>query len=118
MVELRPAPGGGSVLAVSGALDVTTASAARSQIEARLADARPTSLEVDASGIEGGDTSGMAVLEELRRGRYTSGMPVPVRGLPPRSSSCCARFLRRRPWPQRPRSLVLRVSRWRSAPAL
>ena len=84
MVELRPAPGGGSVLAVSGALDVATASAARSQIEARLAGARPAALEVDASGIEQGDMSGMAVLEELRRGRFTSGTPVPVRGLPSR----------------------------------
>lgn len=84
VVELRPGPGGGAVLALSGSLDVATASAARSQIEARLAGARPASLEVDASGIERGDMSGMAVLEELRRGRFTSGAPVPVRGLPPR----------------------------------
>ena len=83
-VELRPAPGGGAVLALSGSLDVATASGARTEIQACLAGAGRTSLEVDASGIERGDMSGMAVLEELRRGRFTSGSPVPVRGLPPR----------------------------------
>lgn len=83
-VELRPAPGGGAVLALSGSLDVGTASEARTEIEACLAGTVRTSLEVDASGIERGDMSGMAVLEELRRGRFTSGTPVPVKGLPPR----------------------------------
>ena len=83
-VELRPAQGGGAVLALSGSLDVATASGARTEIEACLAGASRSSLEVDASGIERGDMSGMAVLEELRRGRFTSGTPVPINGLPGR----------------------------------
>ncbi len=63
-VELRPGPGGGPVLALSGVFDVASASAACAQIEARLSGAARAALEVDASGIERGDMSG--IMEEFR----------------------------------------------------
>ena len=107
-VELRPAPGGRAVLTLSGSFDVATASEARTEIEACLAGAARSSLEADASGIERGDMSGMAVLEELRRGRFTSGTPVPVKGLPPRFElllrSSPRRAGRPRPWRSGPRA--------------
>jgi phospholipid/cholesterol/gamma-HCH transport system permease protein len=82
-VELREAPGGSAVLALSGRLDVSTAAEARVAILERLRDFRGASLEVDASGIERGDVSGMALLYELAEGRLVPGVRSRVTGLRP-----------------------------------
>src|SRR5512132_1385613 len=90
-VELR-AGSDGSVLAISGPLNVETASAARMQIEAELAAARVSRIEVDASGIDRGDMSGMSLLYELSEGRFTPGVRPGVAGLRPEFARLLAAF--------------------------
>ncbi len=91
-VELRPGSGQGAVLTLSGAFDVSTAAAARRQILDRLAGARPAALEVDASGIERGDVSGMALLYELSQGRLLPGVRASVKGVRPEFQTLLAAF--------------------------
>lgn len=91
-VELRPGPGQSAVLALSGAFDVSTAAGARRQILDRLAGAPPASLEVDASGIDRGDVSGMALLYELAQGRLLPGVRASVRGVRPEFQTLLAAF--------------------------
>jgi phospholipid/cholesterol/gamma-HCH transport system permease protein len=90
-VELRAASDG-SVLTISGPLNIETAAAARRQIEAELAAARVSRIEVDASGVEGGDLSGMSLLYELTEGRFTPGVRAGVTGLKPEFATLLAAF--------------------------
>jgi phospholipid/cholesterol/gamma-HCH transport system permease protein len=90
-VELR-AGSDGSVLAISGPLNVETAAAARRQIETELAAARVSRIEVDASGIDHGDMSGMSLLYELTEGRLTPGVRAGVAGLKPEFARLLAAF--------------------------
>ena len=82
-VELRREGGGRAVLRLSGALDVNNSAAARRQAEAAVSAGSWTSLEVDASGVERADMSGMALLYELASGRIAPGAAVTVKGLRP-----------------------------------
>jgi phospholipid/cholesterol/gamma-HCH transport system permease protein len=82
-VELRTAPGGSATLALSGRLDVETTAAAREAVLERLGGFRGGALEVDASGIERGDVSGMTLLYELAQGRLVPGVRARVAGLRP-----------------------------------
>jgi phospholipid/cholesterol/gamma-HCH transport system permease protein len=81
-VELRKGPEG-AVLAISGPLHVETAAAARRQIQAQLAASPVAVLEIDASGVDHGDMSGMSVLYELIEGRLAPGVRAEVTGLKP-----------------------------------
>jgi len=113
-VELRPGQNGGAVLSLGGAWDVSTAAAARRQILDRLAGARPASLEVDASGIERGDVSGMALLYELAQGRLVPGVRATVKGVRPEFQTLLAAFptpeaLGALPGPAPPRGFVREV---------
>jgi phospholipid/cholesterol/gamma-HCH transport system permease protein len=90
-VELR-AGSDGAVLAISGPLNVETAAAARRQIEAELAAAQVSMLEVDASGIDRGDMSGMSLLYDLTEGRLTLGVRAGVAGLKPEFARLLAAF--------------------------
>jgi len=90
-VEVREASGG-AVLALSGALDVQSAAAARRTIASRLGTGTFTRVEVDASGIEHGDASGMVILYELAQGRFTPGVRAVVRGLRPELEKLLAAF--------------------------
>ncbi len=89
--ELRQGPDG-AVLAISGPLNVETVSAARRQIQARLTAARAPSIEIDASGIDRGDMSGMALIYELSQGRLTSGVRAEVTGLKPEFATLLGAF--------------------------
>ena len=89
--ELRQGPDG-AVLAISGPLNVETVSAARRQIQARLTAARAASIEIDASGIDRGDMSGMALIYELSQGQLTSGVRAGVTGLKPEFATLLAAF--------------------------
>src|SRR4029450_2847246 len=71
-IELR-AESDGSVLAISGPLNVETAAAARRQIEAELAAARVSRIEVDASGVDRGDLAGVSLLHGPTEGGGTPG---------------------------------------------
>jgi len=82
-VDLRQAPGDGAVLTLGGALDVSTAAEARREVVARLAQTRVASLQIDASGIDRGDVSGMAILYELTQGLLTPGVSPKLTGLKP-----------------------------------
>ena len=83
-VEWRDAaPGGSAVLVLSGRLDVSTTAGTRDAILERVRGFRGSSLEVDASGIEYGDVSGMALLYELAEGRFVPGTRAWVTGLRP-----------------------------------
>jgi ABC-type transporter Mla MlaB component len=72
-VHLVEGPGGSAVLTLVEPLDVRTAADVRRDLTQRLAGARVASLDLDASGIERGDMSGMAILYELVQGRFTAG---------------------------------------------
>ncbi len=91
-VELRPGAGGGAVLALAGPFDVSTAAAARRDIVDALGKARPAAFEVDASGIDRGDVSGMALLYELAQGKLLPGVRAPVKGLRPEFQNLLAAF--------------------------
>jgi len=83
---------GGPRLTLGGCFDVSTAAAARRQISEGLAGSPPASLEVDASGIERGDVSGMALLYELAQGRLVPGVRANVTGLRPEFQTLLAAF--------------------------
>jgi phospholipid/cholesterol/gamma-HCH transport system permease protein len=91
-VALERDAGSGAVLALAGTLDVDSAAAARREIVAQVAAARPSTLAVDAGGIEHGDMSGMALLYELAEGRLVPGVRAPIRGLRPEFQTLLAAF--------------------------
>ena len=80
---MRQTAGERATLTLVGPLDVETAAETRREIAERLANTRVTSLDVDASGIDRGDVSGMTVLYEIAHGRFTPGISPTVRGLRP-----------------------------------
>jgi phospholipid/cholesterol/gamma-HCH transport system permease protein len=91
-VDLRQAPGDGAVLTLAGALDVSTAAEARREVVQQLAKTRVTSLQIDASGIDRGDVSGMAVLYELTQGFLTPGVSPKLTGLKPQFENLLKAF--------------------------
>ncbi len=82
----------GPILAISGRLDVETAAEARREIQAKLAGAPAAALEIDASGVDHGDMSGMALLYELEEGRLAPGMRARVTELRPEFRTLLASF--------------------------
>ena len=91
-VALRSEAGAGSVLALSGTLDVESAASARREIVTQVGEARPRALAVDAAGIERGDMSGMALLYELAEGRLVPGVRASIRGLRPEFQTLLSAF--------------------------
>ena len=91
-VDLRQAPGDGAVLTLAGALDVSTAAEARREVVERLSGTRVASLQIDASGIDRGDVSGMAVLYELTQGLLTPGVSPKLTGLKPQFENLLKTF--------------------------
>ena len=89
--ELRQGSGG-AVLALFGPLNVETAATARRQIQTELAAARAARIEVDASGVDRGDMSGMSLLYELTQGRLAPGVRAGVTGLKPEFATLLAAF--------------------------
>jgi phospholipid/cholesterol/gamma-HCH transport system permease protein len=90
-VELREGSDG-AVLAISGPLDVETAAAARRQIQTELAAARAATIEIDTSGINHADMSGMSLLYELTEGQLAPGVRAGVTGLKPEFATLLAAF--------------------------
>jgi phospholipid/cholesterol/gamma-HCH transport system permease protein len=91
-VELRRGPGAVPVLALSGTFDVATAAAARKDVVSRLSGAGLTVLDVDASGMDHGDMSGMSLLYELAQGRLLPGVRASVKGLRPEFETLLSAF--------------------------
>jgi len=89
--ELRQGSGG-AVLALFGPLNVETAATARRQIQTELAAARVATIEIDASGVDHGDMSGMSLLYELTQGRLAPGVRAGVTGLKPEFATLLAAF--------------------------
>ena len=96
-VHLLEGPGGSSVLTLAGPLDVRTAAGVRRDLTRRLAGARIASLDIDVSGLERGDMSGMAILYELIQGRFTPGVKARLIGLRPELQKILAPFCPRSP---------------------
>jgi len=80
-IQVRQDPGGGTLVVLTGTLDVRTAGRAHRELTARLAGARPTRLEVDASGLSRADFSGLVLLWELVHGVAVPGVRAAVSGL-------------------------------------
>jgi phospholipid/cholesterol/gamma-HCH transport system permease protein len=91
-VELHEDARGAAVVALRGELDIVTAGRVRRELIARLAGRRPSSLEIDARGLEHGDMSGMVIVHELRSGTFTQGVRGPVVGLRPELEKLLAAF--------------------------
>jgi phospholipid/cholesterol/gamma-HCH transport system permease protein len=91
-IDIREGRPGEALLALAGPLDVNTAGAARREVETRLAAVRISSLDVDVSGIDRGDVSGMALLHELKEGRVLPGIRAKVKGLKPEFQTLLAAF--------------------------
>jgi phospholipid/cholesterol/gamma-HCH transport system permease protein len=91
-VDLRQTPGEGAILTLAGALDVSTAAEARREVVERLSGTRVASLQIDASGIDHGDVSGMAVLYELTQGFLTPGVSPKLTGLKPQFENLLKAF--------------------------
>jgi phospholipid/cholesterol/gamma-HCH transport system permease protein len=83
---------GAAVLTLAGTFDVSTAAAARRELAARLSGSRPGALEVDASGIDRGDMSGMSLLYELAQGEIVPGVRATIRGLRPEFQTLLSAF--------------------------
>jgi phospholipid/cholesterol/gamma-HCH transport system permease protein len=90
-VELRPGPAG-EILEISGELTGATVAGARRLVIAALAGSRSERLEVDARGIDRGDTSGMSLLYELAHGRLSTHLTANVTGLRPEFQPLLAVF--------------------------
>ena len=69
-----------------------TAASARLQIQEKLSAAPVARLEVDASGVDHGDVSGMSLLYELAEGRLKPGVRAEVKGLRPQFQTLLAAF--------------------------
>jgi phospholipid/cholesterol/gamma-HCH transport system permease protein len=91
-VDLREGAEGSCFLTLAGSLSVSSAAAVRREVAARLAKTRVASLEVDASGVEQGDVSGMALLYELAEGRLVPGLRAEIRGLRPEFRTLLSAF--------------------------
>jgi phospholipid/cholesterol/gamma-HCH transport system permease protein len=91
-VDLREGAEGSCLLTLAGSLSVSSAAAVRREVAARLAKTRVASLEVDASGVEQGDVSGMALLYELAEGRLVPGLRAEIRGLRPEFRTLLSAF--------------------------
>jgi phospholipid/cholesterol/gamma-HCH transport system permease protein len=89
-IGLRKGPGA-TVLTLAGTLDVSTTAAARREVMGRLASS-PAALEVDASGIDHGDMSGMSLLYELSQGQLVPGVRATVKGLRPEFQTLLGAF--------------------------
>jgi phospholipid/cholesterol/gamma-HCH transport system permease protein len=96
-VRLMEGPGGSAVLTLVGPLDVRTAASVRRDLAHRLADVRIASLDIDVSGLERGDMSGMAILYELVQGRFTPGATARLVGLRPELQKILAPFCPQEP---------------------
>jgi phospholipid/cholesterol/gamma-HCH transport system permease protein len=83
---------GTAVLTLAGPLDVSTAAAARRDVARRLAGSSPAALEVDATGIDRGDMSGMSLVYELAEGRLVPGVRATIKGLRPEFQVLLAAF--------------------------
>ncbi|MEO8034141.1 MAG: STAS domain-containing protein, partial [Acidobacteriota bacterium] len=83
---------GGVLVSLAGTLDVDTAARARQQVAAGLDGSPVQCIEVDASGIDRGDMSGMSLLYELAEGRLVPGVHAKVRGLRPEFQALLAAF--------------------------
>ena len=91
-VELPEDAQGAAVVALVGSLDVWAVASVRRELIARLSSARLTSLDIDASGIERGDMSGMAILYGLMQGRFGRGMRARLVGLRPELQKLLSAF--------------------------
>ncbi|HTR02003.1 MAG TPA: ABC transporter permease [Thermoanaerobaculia bacterium] len=91
-VDVERRPDGGAVLKLFGALDVETTAAARREVAASLAGTPVNALDVDGSGIEHGDMSGMSLLYELAQGRIAPGVKATIRGLRPEFQTLLSAF--------------------------
>jgi len=80
------------VLRLAGALDVETTAAARREVVDKLRSAGIRSLEVDGSGIERTDMSGMSLLYELAQGLVVPGVPAKIVGLRPEYRTLLSAF--------------------------
>jgi phospholipid/cholesterol/gamma-HCH transport system permease protein len=83
---------GTAVLTLAGPLDVSTAAGARRDVARRLAGSSPAALDVDASGIDRGDMSGMSLVYDLAQGRLVPGVRATVKGLRPEFQVLLAAF--------------------------
>lgn len=91
-IRLIEGPGGNAVLTLLGPLDVWTAASVRRDLAQRFAGLHIGSLDVDVSGLERGDMSGMAILYELTQGRFTQGVRARLVGLRPELQKILAPF--------------------------
>ncbi len=91
-VEVRDGPAGAALLTLAGPLDVATAARARRDVVAGLAARRAAAVEVDASGLDRADMSGMSLLYELAQGRLVPGVRATVNGLRPEFQTLLSAF--------------------------
>jgi phospholipid/cholesterol/gamma-HCH transport system permease protein len=91
-VQIRVGPDGRAAAILTGPLDVRTAAGLRTELTRRLAREPVASLDVDVSGVERGDMSGMVILYELAQGRFTEGVQARLVGLRPELEKILSRF--------------------------
>ncbi len=92
LVEVDRQPDARALLRLAGALDVSSTAQVRREVEEKLAEAGVSALEVDGSGIERGDMSGMSLLYELAEGRVVPGVRATIRGLRPEFQTLLSAF--------------------------
>ncbi len=90
--ELRSGDAGGTFVALKGQFDAASTARVWRELEAALRQHPPSSLEVDASGIESSDGSGIALLHFLKMGGTASGVKATIKGLRPELNSLFGRF--------------------------
>lgn len=90
--ELRSGDAGGTFVALKGQFDAASTARVWRELEAALRQHPPSSLEVDASGIESSDGSGIALLHFLKMGGTASGVKATIKGLRPELNTLFQRF--------------------------
>jgi len=96
-VLIRQGPDGNTLVLLAGPLDVRTAARFRTELAKGFSRARVATLDVDVTGIERGDMSGMVILYELAQGRFTKGVQGRLIGLRPELQKVLAAFCAEEP---------------------
>lgn len=90
--ELRSGDAGRTTVILKGQFEAVSTARVWRELDAALRHHPPTSLEVDASGIEYSDGTGIALLHFLSMGGMVSGIKATIKGLRPELNSLFQRF--------------------------
>jgi phospholipid/cholesterol/gamma-HCH transport system permease protein len=91
-IEVLRGPSGGTVVRLTGTLDLRSAAAVRRELIGKLEGGVSEPLLVEAAGLDSADVSGMVVLWEVENGLVVPGVRATLSGLRPELKAILAAF--------------------------